>query len=407
MSSLDLFLSAGVAVAVGLLIGAERERSKRQVGSAGVRTFAVVALLGNIATLLHPVVGGVVLASVGLVVAVEYAGARKEEPGLTSEVALLATMGLGALTRFEPALAAAAGVAVAVLLASKASLHHFVRDTVTDLETTDALKFFVIAFIVLPLLPTDPIGPYGVLVPRRIWLLVVLITGIGWLGYAATRALGARRGLVVAGLAGGFVSGTATIGAMAAKARAGAAPRHAALAGALMASVATLVQVAVLVTIADRGVAAELYVALAAGALVLAVEAWWLGRKEASSSDHPAIGRPFALVPALVIAAVISAVLLLSTWLNQRYGASGTMLAAATGSLADTHAAAVAVATLAHAGEVSVSLAVAAIGLGLLTNTVSKVVAALVGGGGGFAARVLAWHLPAVAAVGAVLWLTL
>ena len=155
---------------------------------------------------------------------------------MTSEAAAIATLGLGALTATEPALAVGLAVAITVLLVSRQSLHRFVRETVTDRERVDALKFFVAAFVVLPLLPTGHVGPYGVWVPQRIWLLVVLIIGIGWVGYVATRMLGTRRGLMVAGMAGGFVSGTATTGVMAAKFRRSEAPLRGALAGAVLAS---------------------------------------------------------------------------------------------------------------------------------------------------------------------------
>jgi uncharacterized membrane protein (DUF4010 family) len=406
MTTLDLFQSAGVALAIGLLVGAERERAKREHGTAGIRTFALAALLGNLATLVPVAVAALVLAGVVLVVAAGYVAGRDQDRGLTSELALLVTTVLGALTRYEAGLAVAAAVATAVLLASKERMHRFVRQTVTEQESTDALKFFVVAFIVLPLLPTVPVGPYDVWVPRRVWLLVVLITGIGWAGYAATRALGARRGLLVAGLAGGFVSGTATIGTMGARYRQARELRRATLAGSMMASVATLVQIALLVTIADPTVAARLYLPVAAGIAVLVLEALVLSRHQEGVGDPAVAGRPFALLPALVLAAVISVVLLLATWLNHEYGASGALVAAAAGSLADTHASAVAVATLARQDTVTVSLAVTAIAVGLATNTGSKVAAAAVTGGRSFAGGVLLWHLPPALAIAAVLLLT-
>lgn len=395
----EVWRAAGESLAIGLLVGAERERSKAEAGSAGVRTFAIVGLLGCVASLLGAALGALLLAGVATLVAISYVDSRRTDPGVTSEVALLATFALGALTRSQPAFAAGAAVAMTVVLVSKDTLHHFVRDTITDLERTDALRFFVAAFIVLPLLPSGSVGPYGVLVPQRIWLLVVLICAIGWVGYAATRALGASRGLLVAGLAGGFVSGTATIGAMGLRVRRSEAPVPAALGGALTASVATLVEVGVLTTIADTDVAVRLYPALAAGIAVLVLEALALGRRAGTTGPDAEIGRPFALLPAVVIAGVISGVLLLATWLDHRYGASGATLAAAIGSLADTHASAVAVATLAHRGELAVSTAVVAVGIGLATNTVSKLVAALAGGGLRFGVATLLWHLPAVAVV--------
>lgn len=396
----ELWQAVGIALAIGLLVGAERERSKAT--PAGVRTYAIVALVGNLAMLLPTVFGALVLAGVVLLVATGYAASRSADPGMTSEVALIATAALGALAGPLPALAVGAAVAMVVLLASKETLHHFFRETISEQERNDALKFFVAAFVVLPLLPEDGIGPYGVLSPRRIWLLVVLITGIGWVGYAATRALGARRGLLLAGLAGGFVSGTATIGAMAGRARRAEVPRRAALAGAAMASVATLVQIAVLTSVVDRAVAVRLYPAVAAGVAVLLLEAWWLGRhgsaKMGEGEGH-AYGRPFALVPALVLAAVISLVVVLATWMQDRYGAAGATAVAATGGLADAHATAVALAGLAHDHQLTVSAAVLAIALGLATNTASKVGAAASVGGGRFALGVVLLHLPVAAAV--------
>jgi len=397
----DLWQAMGIALSIGLLVGAERERS--HATSAGVRTYALVALVGNVATLLPSPLGALVVAGIALLVVVEYAGSRSTDPGMTSEVALLATAALGALAASTPALAVGAAVAMVVLLASKETLHHFLRESVSEQERNDALKFFVAAFVVLPLLPEEGVGPYGVLSARRIWLLVVLITGIGWAGYAATRAIGARRGLLLAGLAGGFVSGTATIGAMAGRARRAEVPRRAALAGAVMASVATLVQIVLLTSVVDRSVAVRLYPAMAAGIVVLLVEAWWLGRHAPAEAgeEHPA-GRPFALLPAVILATVISLVVVLATWMQDRYGAAGATVVAATGGLADAHATAVALAGLAHEHQLTVSAAVLAIALGLATNTGSKVVAAATVGGVGFALRILLLHVPVAVVVGAL-----
>jgi uncharacterized membrane protein (DUF4010 family) len=147
----------------------------------------------------------------------------------------------------------------------------------------------------------------------------------------------------------------------------------------------------------------RLYAPAAAAAVVLAISAWFLSRRaEPVTADESSLGRPFALVPALIIAAVISGVLLLARWLNDLYGASGATLATVVGSLADTHAAAIAVTSLARSGDVAVDLAVTATSLGVLVNTGSKTVAALTGGRR-FSLGILLWHLPAIAAFAAVL----
>ena len=402
MSELELWQSMGVALAIGLLIGAERERAKPGGGSPGVRTFALIAVLGALAAQLPAVVAVALAGGAVLLVVVGYSWSR--DPGMTSEAAAIATLGLGALTVTEPALAVGLAVAITVLLVSRESLHRFVRETVTDRERVDALKFFVAAFVVLPLLPTGHVGPYGVWVPQRIWLLVVLIIGIGWVGYVATRMLGTRRGLMVAGMAGGFVSGTATTGVMAAKFRRSEAPLRGALAGAVLASVGTLLQLALVISFVEPRVTVRLVPAVVLGSLVMVVEAWWLGRTP-SMSDEPIepAGRPFALVPALVLAGIISLVLPLAIWLEQRYGAVGSMAATAAGALADVHGASVAMASLVSAGTVSVGTAIVAIGAGLLTNTFSKVVVAAAAGGLRFAGALTLCFLPAVVVVGGCL----
>lgn len=406
---LEAWQSLGVALAVGLLLGAERERSKPVGGSAGVRTFALVSLVGALATMVDPVVAAGMVAATVLLVLAGYAWADQRAPGLTSEVAAVVALGLGALAPARPALAVAVAVTVTILLMSRDALHRFVRETVTEREQVDALKFFVAAFVLLPILPTGRFGPYDVWVPQRIWLLVVLIIGIGWVGYVATRLLGPDRGLMVTGLAGGFVSGTVTTGVMAARARRGEASTRAALAGAALASLATLVQLVLVTGVADPRVALAVLPAAAAGGLVLVAEAWWLTRGRGAASEpgtEEPSGRPFSLVPALVLAGIISLVLPLAVWMEQRYGAAGSVAATATGALADVHGAAVAAASLAAGGRLGVDTAVLAIAAGLITNTVSKLVVALGAGSLRFAAALLGVLLPAACAVAVVLTLT-
>lgn len=398
---MQLWVSAGVALAVGLVIGMERERSKATTGGPGVRTYAVAALLGCVGARLGPTPLAADLIGVALLASVFYL--RSSTHGITSELALVLTAGLGALTTTQSALAAGLGVATAVLLAAKHRIHRFVRETVTEIELQDALKLFVAAFIVLPLLPTGRFGPYGVWVPRHVWLLVVLITTVGWLGYAATRALGAARGLVVAGLAGGFVSGTATVGALGSRAKAGGVPRSAAVAGALAASIATLILMTALLSLTDSRVATRLVPAFAAAGIVLAAEMWWLGRRGTPATAAPTPGRPFALAPALALAVVISLVLLLATWMDHRFGASGATAATVVGSLADAHAAGVAVATLVHDGHLPADTAVTAIAAGLGANTVAKLLAAVTAGGRRYAVDVLLGHVAPALALAAVL----
>ena len=288
--------AAAVALAIGFLIGAERERDG---GPAGVRTFALAGLAGTIAALVHPLVLAAAVGGAAVLMAAGYlrptpaspatpdvgeadatepgapSGPTKARLSTASAVALLVTVLLGGLAVTMPALAAAAGVTTAVLLLVKERLHTVIREKITELELRDALKFFVAAFIVLPLMPQANLGPGGVVDPRRMWTFVVAVTALGWLGYVAVRLAGPERGLPAAGLAGGFVSSAATTGSMARTARDPELFRPA-MAGALLATVASLVQLVLITAVADTRVAGLLVPATALAAVVLLAEAGWL-----------------------------------------------------------------------------------------------------------------------------------
>jgi len=442
--------SAAIALAIGLLIGSERERSGHGGIPAGVRTFGLAALAGCLAAFIHPVVLAATVLSVAAFMAVGYARSKPDDLGATTEVSLVLTAGLGGLAATAPALAAGAGVATAVVLVSKDRMHRFVRENVTDVEMTDALKFFVVAFIVLPLVPHAHLGPYGVIDPRMIWTLVVAVTALGWVGYVAVRMLGPRRGLPVAGLAGGFVSGAATTGAMARFAKTPELNRQA-LAAALLASVATLVQLVVVTAVADGRVAAMLAPAAALGAAVLAGEAAWLtlrrrseptkpanttewttagrepstpgrestpaGREpnptgpesmpasrepDAPSREQTAPGlagrRPFALIPALLLAAILTTLLVVAAFANDVLGRGGAILAVSVSGLADAHAGALTAATLSSAGNLTVQTAALAAMAAVGVNTVVKLALALAAGGRQVCAALAALYAGPIAA---------
>ena len=216
------WLNFAVALGIGLLIGLERERSKGEGPTrrpAGIRTFALGALLGAIATHL----GGVPLLAVAttalmVLTALSYFRGHDEDPGLTTEIGLITTPLLGGIAMSDTLLASGLGVALAVVFAAKTPLHGFVRRTLTAAEVTDGLVFAVATLLIWPQLPDRYLGPLQSLNPHSIWLLVILVLALGASGHVATRVLGARFGLPIAGLASGFVSSTATIGTMAGRA---------------------------------------------------------------------------------------------------------------------------------------------------------------------------------------------
>lgn len=387
-----------VALAIGLLLGFERERSHHRELPAGSRSFALLALVGAVAASFGTWTVVVGLAGVVTMLALAYFRTSADDPGTTTEIAAVVAYLLGALAYTRPGLAVALAVVVAVLLVSKGRIHRFAREIVSEIELEDAIKFFVVAFVILPLLPDQGVGPYGVLNPAKIWLLVVLLTGIGWVGYIGVRALGPQRGLLVTGLAGGFVSATATTASMGRVSRTVAGVR-APLAGALLASLATFVQLLVVIGLVDVEVLRRLWLPVLAGLLVLLVVAALVYRGASIVPDQdpaepdepqPIPGRPFALRPALILAAVLTGALLVGRWGAEVLGPRGAVLAAFAAGLADAHAGSVAAASLAAKGDITVDTALISVAAALGSNLIVKTVLAFTAGGRRFGIGFLA-----------------
>ncbi len=395
--ALDVAVLPGFLAALGggLLVGIERERSQSSSNTiAGVRTYTLAALTGAIGQLLEPigfVLGGLMI---GVLVLASYQTSRKEDPGLTGELALIAVFLLGALAMRAPQLAAALFVLVAALLASKQALHRFTRQLLSDAELADLLLLAASVAIVLPLLPDRTVGPLGVLNPRKLWLLVVLVMSINAAGYIALRLFGGSRGILLAGLLGGFVSSTATIGGMGQRARALPQLRRSAVAAALLSNVATVIQLAIILGVLAPTLLLAFALPLAAAGLVasaIALTMAWHARHEADQAQPAlSLSRPFDLVHALAFGAIVAVALLGAAALGNWIGESGVLAAAAASGLADVHAAAVTVGELAATGAIATREASIALALAFITNSLMKCVAALGGGGGRFARAILA-----------------
>ncbi|AFM16267.1 putative membrane protein [Mycolicibacterium chubuense NBB4] len=374
-----------VALAIGLLLGLERERSHSRKLPAGSRSFALLSLLGAVAASVDEWVVVVGLVSVAALVALAYFRTSEDDPGTTTAIAALGAYLLGVLAYTRPAVAVALAVVVAGLLLSKSRIHRFAREIVSEVEVEDAIKFLVVAFVILPLFPDRALGPYGVLNPAKVWLLVVLLTGIGWIGYIGVRALGPQRGLLITGLAGGFISATATTASMGRLGRT-ANSVSAPLASALLASLATFVQLLLVIGVVDADVLRRLWPPVVAGAAVLVGIAAFVYRRaapdEQSERQQPTQGsRPFALRPALILTAVLTFALLIGRWGSDVLGPQGTVLAAFAAGLADAHAGSIAATSLAARGDITVDTALVAIAAALGSNMIVKTVLAFTAGG--------------------------
>jgi uncharacterized membrane protein (DUF4010 family) len=299
---------------------------------------------------------------------------------MTTVVALVVDFLLGALAQDDPVLAAGAGVAVAVVLAARTRLHAIARDVLTEEELHDGLLFAACALIVLPLVPDETIGPYEVFNPFTMWRLVVLMMAVSAGGYIGIRVLGPRYGLPLAGFLSGFVSSTMTIATMGTRAREEPGLRRSAVAGATLSTVATVVFTAALAGATSPPALRELALPLVlAGAAAAAYGGLFALRAARAAPSAALAGRAFDLRTAVGFAVAISAVLFVSTMLNEELGAGGLILVAALSGFADAQAAVVAVCSLVAAGRIEPAEAVLPILVTLSTNTVSKAVAALTG----------------------------
>lgn len=405
------WLGLGAALGIGLLIGIERERHKGDGPTrapAGVRTFAIVAMFGAVGHLVGDTWGvALAVAITSAFVLGAYLRSSGEDPGLTTEFAMVLTCALGGLAQRSPALAGAIGVSVAALLVARGWLHSLVRDRLGDQEVTDAVMLAGAALVILPLLPDHPIDPYGVFNPRMIWKLAVVVMMINAAGYVIVRMLGAAAGLPLAGLAGGFVSSAATIGSMASRARETPQLQRAAVAGATLSSVATVVQLAIVVWIASQGLLRSLWPALVgAGVVALGYGAAFsikAFRHREAVPERP--GRAFQPRTALIFAATVTAVLFLAALLEQRFGSAGGIVGVALAGFADAHSSSISAATLAEAGAIDDATAVFAILLAFSTNTVTKIAVAWATGGPRFALRVSPGLLLMLAAAWLSVWI--
>lgn len=385
-----------VALGIGLLMGAERERRKgtdAQRAVAGIRTFSVVALFGAVCAAIDPWLVVTAMLALTVLVGIAYVRDRSDDPGLTTEASLLACLALGAMATREALLAAGVGVAITALLASREWLHRFVRGVLTTAELNNLLVLAAATLMVLPLIPDRAIGPFDAIHPRTIWIIVILVMAIGALAHVLLRWLGSAVGLPLAGLLSGFVSSTATIGVMGSRSRARPELRRRAVAAAVLSTVATFAQMAAVLAVTHaptlRVLAAPL---LAGGAAALAVGAIvvWRSRDGAPGADVEAGAAAFSVKSALALGATIALVQLVAAALQVWLGQRGLLVAAAVAGFADTHAPAVSFASLAADGSIAPQQAMWPILLALSTNTVSKAVVAVLGGGRAFARPVIA-----------------
>jgi uncharacterized membrane protein (DUF4010 family) len=412
-------LSLGLAVVAGLLVGLEREQSA-PVDKApesflgGARTYPLVALTGALAGLLGRAFGAAVVvvafAAVVVFLVVAYVDVvrRRSDRGLTSEAAFLITFLLGALSvahdiipqggrRVFTVLGAA--VVVTALLSSKPVVQPLIRRLSRE-DVVGVLKFLIVALLLVPWLPDRDFGPLGALNLRTIGWMMLLVAGVSFVGYAATRLLGPERGLTVTGFVGGLVSSTAVTLAMSSRSKGNAAMERPAALAVIMASSIVFVRVLVVVAFVDFKLATTLAVPMLAMATVgLGACAILYRRSAAGSSGEPLhLKNPVSLSSAFEFALIFAAVMAGSKLASHYLGSAGVYAAALIAGTADMDAIALSMAEMAGT-QVPLAVAATAVVLAGFMNTVVKGGMAVALGSWGYA-RIVIGSFAAILAAG-------
>ncbi len=392
-----------VSLGIGLLIGLERER--KPDAKAGLRTFALTALLGCLAGLLADQTGSGWIIAVGLsmVAAMMIVAQARDplddgDPGTTSVVAMMVCYGLGALVWFEQAtLAVMLAITVTVLLYFKTQLQGVTR-SLTPKDLISILQFGVLSLVVLPILPNQDYGPYNALNPHQIWWMVVLISGLSLAGYAALRIVGNRHGAPLLGFFGGLVSSTATTMVFARNAREDTQLTTTATLVILIANLVVTLRLGIVAAVLAPSLFAPLASVLGIGLLLGLVVALFRWRTLTAAGDLPLpeVKNPTEIRAALSFGLLYGVVLLLAAWLQDIAGSQGLYLVALASGLTDVDAITLSALRLFNQQILNSAPAVTAIGLAVLSNLIFKSGLVIAIGGKTLAKSVL----PGLAAIG-------
>jgi uncharacterized membrane protein (DUF4010 family) len=413
-------LSLGLAVAAGLLVGLEREQSApndrfTESFLGGARTYPLVALAGALAALLGRHFGAAIVvatfAAVVVFLVISYVDVvrRGSDRGITSEAAFLVTFLLGAIAVSQDLIPQAGrrvftvlstAVVVTALLSSKPIVQPLMR-RVSREDVVSVLKFLIVALVLVPWLPDRNFGPLGALNLRVIGWMMLLVAGVSFVGYAATRLLGPERGLTVTGFVGGLVSSTAVTLAMSARSKADKAMERPAALAVVLASSIVFVRVLTVVAFVNFQLATAMAVPMLAMALVGLVACAFLYRHSTQhrTGEPLPLKNPVSLSSAFEFALLFAAVLAGSKAASHYLGSAGVYGAALLAGTADMDAISLSMADLAG-DQVALPVAVTAVVLAGVTNTLVKGGMALALGSWGYARIVVASFAAILAAGG-------
>ncbi|MGH7813368.1 MAG: MgtC/SapB family protein [Candidatus Binataceae bacterium] len=383
-----------VALAIGLLIGRTREPAEGMPPRPGLRDFVIIALLGALAGYIGNTALTVALlvAAIGTILAMR--AQHRERTGITTELAATATFAL-AMLAVTPhrEIAAAMGIVLAMVLARREELRRLVREEISDQEYIDTLSFLGIVFIVYPLLPAGNYGPFGFIEPRRIWLFVILVSGVSFVGYFLAKFTGAARGAMLTAVVGALASTTAYTTGISEAVKdapdsAVPAARYALISNSIMFPKMLVIVAPICPALAIAGIPSFTVMTTAGFAA-----AWLLarqpphGRAPVAASAFP---NPFMLGPALKFGVVFTGVLFLTRAAHNYLGVGGQMAVSAISGLVDVNAISLTLAGFVQGGTSTARNAVIGMTLAAGVNAVFKSAIARSSGQSAFYLRIAA-----------------
>lgn len=367
------------SLAIGLLIGLERERNPS--ARAGLRTFALVAVFGTLAALLSTrlqspllLIAGLLAVAGMIISSYLHTTSEDNDPGTTTVIALLLSYSLGAMVWYGLAkLAVMLAIGVTALLYFKPELRGF-SQKLTRRDLVAVLQFSVLTFIVLPILPNQDYGPYHALNPYQAWLMVVLISGISLAGYAALHVAGTRYGALFLGIFGGLASSTATTMLYARTSKTEQAMLNLAASVIIIASLVVVLRLMVVSAVVAHGVLPGLLPVLASGLIAGLIFALYNWRKMSRETELfvPQTRNPAELHTAIGFGLLYVVVLLGSAWMKDIAGSHGLYVVAFVSGLTDVDAITLSSLHLFNLGQLSEHQTVTAIAIAFLSNLAFK-----------------------------------
>ncbi len=372
-------LSFLTSLAVGLLIGLERERHPQ--AKAGVRTFAIIAILGTLCAMLGDetgspwiLVAGLAAGTYSVLAAYQADPQGSPDAGTTTVTTAALTFCLGAAVwHGYSGIVIAVAIVVTTLLHYKSQLEGFsVRLTATDMASV--LQFAVLSLVILPVVPNQGYGPYGALNPYHLWMMVVLISAVSLAGYVAWRLLGGKGPVLLLGALGGLVSSTATTLVYSRGARGKPELEGTAATVILLANLVVLLRLSVLAAAVMPSILPTMLPVMGAGLLATLPIAWMTWRRHAvgPALENPELTNPTDLPVALGFGAAYALVLVAAAWLNDLAGMAGVYAVAMVSGLTDVDAISLSSYRLFGDGSITAAGAVMSVVIAVCSNAVVK-----------------------------------